>query len=301
MSACLPEIPNVYKIAYPERQTVPLVFDSPHSGEFYPNDYNYSCDLTLLRQTEDRFIDEIYAGVTKIGAPLLSAQFARNYIDVNRAEDEIDPDLLEADWPNPYSPSVRASAGHGVVHRLIRAGSPIYTRRLSVAEVQNRIDCYYRPYHAALKHLLDRTYEIFGEVFYIDCHSMNSPNAPEGSAFSRGQADFVLGDRDGTTCNPKFTRSIRDFLVDLGYKVYINEPYKGVELLKRYSDPLRSRHSLQIEINKSLYLNEKTQEKNKNFNSLKEDIEKLSGFMAQLVSRDSQPEEKQAYALSAQP
>lgn len=280
---------------------MPLVFDSPHSGVFYPGDYNYSCDLALLRQTEDSFIDDLYSGVTKIGAPLLSAQFARNYIDVNRAEDEIDPDLLEADWPNPYAPSVRASAGHGIVHRLIRAGSPIYERRLSVAEVQNRIDCYYRPYHAALKHLLDQTYEKFGEVFYIDCHSMNSTRAPAGSAFTNGQADFVLGDRDGTSCNPRLTRYIKEFLSDLGYKVYINNPYKGVELMKRYSDPLRGRHSLQIEISKALYLNEVTQEKNKYYNDLKADIEKLSSFLAELTNSGSRHEKKLFQALSPQP
>lgn len=279
MSSLESGIENVYKILQPQVQTVPVVFNSPHSGIHYPENYGYSSELELLRRTEDLYVDDLYAEVTKLGAPLLLAQFARSYIDVNRAEDDIDPDLLDADWPEKFVPTIRSAAGHGLVHRLIRAGFPIYDRRLKVAEVQARIEQFYRPYHHALKTLLDQTHYNFGQVWHIDCHSMNSPSGRMGSAFVLGEADFVLGDRDGTTCDPKFTRAIKDFLNDLGYKVNINDPYKGVELLRRYSNPQMSRHGLQIEINKSLYLNEATQEKNSNYNRLKIDLQKMCEFI----------------------
>ncbi|PZP56335.1 MAG: N-formylglutamate amidohydrolase [Micavibrio aeruginosavorus] len=281
MSSLESEILNVYKILQPlPAQTIPVVFNSPHSGTIYPENYGYASALDLLRRTEDLYIDDLYADVTKLGAPLLTCQFARSYIDVNRAEDDIDPDLLDTDWPEKFEPTIRSAAGHGLVHRLIRAGFPIYDRRLNVAEVRDRIDHYYRPYHQALKNLLDTTHYNFGQVWHIDCHSMNSLSSKVGSAFSIKEADFVLGDRDGTTCDPKFTRAIKDFLSDLGYKVSINDPYKGVELLKRYSNPQMGRHGLQIEINKSLYLNEETQEKAKNYNKLKNDLYKLCEFIA---------------------
>ena len=273
-------IDGVYIIKRPVSQTVPLVFDSPHSGIVYPDDYKYASELSMLRRTEDSFIDDLYSQAPDIGAPLLCAQFARSYIDVNRAEDDIDPDLLDSEWPETYTPSMRAAAGHGLVHRLIRSGFPIYDRRLSVGEVQNRIQNYYRPYHSALKTLLDDTHYKFGQVWHIDCHSMNSMTAKAGSAFSMHEADFVLGDRDGTSCDPKFTRIVKDFLSSLGYLVFINDPYKGVELLQRYSNPQMGRNSLQIEINKARYMDEDLQEKSKNFSKLKGDIHKLCEFLA---------------------
>ena len=260
------------------------MFNSPHSGTIYPDNYGYSSALDLLRRTEDLYVDDLYADVIKLGAPLLACQFARSYIDVNRAEDDIDPDLLDSDWPEKFIPTIRSAAGHGLVHRLIRPGAPIYNRRLKVEEVQSRIETYYRPYHHALKTLLDDTHYNFGQVFHIDCHSMNSPSGRIGTAFVHGEADFVLGDRDGTTCDPKFTRAIKDFLSGLGYRVSINDPYKGVELLKRYSNPQMGRHGLQIEINKSLYLNEATQEKNKNYSKLKGDLYKMCEFISQWAS-----------------
>jgi N-formylglutamate deformylase len=280
MTQPLSDTTDAYRISRPAAQTVPFVFDSPHSGNVYPLNFGYACDIGLLRSTEDIFVDELYAGMPLRGAPLLAAAVARNYIDVNRAEDDIDPDLLDGQWPDEHMPSIRSAAGHGVVHRLVKSGFPIYGRRLSVAEIKSRIAAYYRPYHAALKTLIDETHYKFGQVFHVNCHSMNSLHAPHGSAFSGQQADFVLGDRDGTSCDPDFTNAVKDFLSGLGYKVFVNDPYKGVEIVQRYSDPRMGRNSLQIEINKALYLDEGTQAKSSNFNVLKSDIDRMGEFLA---------------------
>lgn len=290
MSELINEIDHVYKIHPPSVQTIPFVFDSPHSGSYYPDNYDYSIELELLRRTEDRLVDDLYSFVPEMGAPLLEALFARNYIDVNRAIDDIDPDLLDADWPEPYTPSVRSAAGHGLIHRLVKAGSPIYGRRLTVMEIQHRIENYYRPYHSALKKLLDDTHYNFGQVWHINCHSMNSTASRIGTAFLQQEADFVLGDRDGTSCDPKFTRSVKDFLSSLGYQVYINTPYKGVELLQRYSNPQQGRNSLQVEISKALYLNEDTQEKSRRYNKLKADLQKMCQFMMSQIEQQQLPQ-----------
>lgn len=280
------QLDNVYKILAPETARLPLVFDSPHSGSTYPDDFKYCCDLEMLRRAEDPHVEDLYSNVTKYGASLLMALFPRNYVDVNRAIDDIDEEILCDPWHSPLKPSVKSAAGHGIIHRLIKADYPIYDRKLSLPEVQQRIDGFYLPYHQALKSLLDESYEKFGQVWHIDCHSMSSLAAKEGSAFQRafGEADFVLGDRDGTTCDPRFTIAIRDFLGSLGYKVFVNSPYKGAEIVQRYSNPPNGRHSLQIEVNKALYMNEETFEKGNNYNQLKDNIGKLVGFISSWVS-----------------
>ena len=157
----------------------------------------------------------------------------------------------------------------------MKPGVPVYNRDLSVSEVKHRIDGYYRPYHAALKSLLDDAHYRFGQVWHINCHSMPSSSAALTNGVLNMQPDFVLGDRDGTSCDLGFTHMLRDTLRDFGYRVAINNPYKGVELVRRSASPAEGRHSIQIEVSKALYWDEKKNERNKNFNKLKNDINKL--------------------------
>lgn len=285
------EIENVYRILPPAGNPAPVIFDSPHSGYHYPEDFGHSAELDMLRRAEDPHIDDLYSPVVNYGASLLMALFPRNYVDVNRALDDIDDQLLSEPWPSPIAPTIRSAAGHGLVHRLIKSGVPIYNRQLSISEITHRINHYYNPYHAALKCLLDDAVYKFGQVWHINCHSMSSLAAKEGSAFQVqfGEADFVLGDRDGTTCDPQFANSIKSFLTELGYKVYVNTPYKGAEIVQRYSAPEKHRHSLQIEINKSLYMNEASFEKSSNYNSFKSDLQKLIGFIGDWAKAQELP------------
>lgn len=285
---------DIYKIDRPEGVGGPFVFDSPHSGAIYPADFRYACNHDLLAKAEDTQVDELFADAPSLGAPYLKALFPRTYIDVNRTEDDIDAELLSGPWPSPIAADGRSSVGHGLIRRLIRPGYPIYDRKLSVEEVQARIQSYYHPYHAVLKALLDKAYYDHGQVWHINCHSMPSTSAyaSPGSTFrplAGNQVDMVLGTRDGTTCDADFAREIRSYLQKLGYRVSINNPYKGVELLRRYADPVRNRHSLQIEINKALYLNEETNEIAKGFVELKDNINKLMVFMRYYVEQTSLP------------
>ena len=257
----------------PARQTAPLVLDSPHSGNRYPEDFGYACSRALLRETEDAYVDELFSDAASLGVPLLAAQFPRCYIDANRAEDDIDPLLLDAPWPGGLKPTTRSDLGMGLIRRLYKTGRPeaIYDRFLSPDEIRKRIDGYYRPYHDALEGLLEETYDAFGAVWHLNCHSM-----PAGvQSLSRHAPDIVLGDRDGTTCAGGFTRHVAETLKRMGYRVAVNRPYKGVELVRKWSDPEQNRHSLQIEIRRSLYMDEESRAKNGNFGRTRRNMQAL--------------------------
>lgn len=266
----------VFALHLPENP-LPLIFDSPHSGAWHPPDFGVSCAPDDLRRVEDSFVDEIFGNVTAFGGTLLTAKVSRAYIDLNRAETDIDPWLLSAPWPGPSAPTARSESGIGLIHRIVRPGVPVYDRKLEPEEVRARIETVWRPYHAALKTLLDDAHFRFGRVWHVNCHAM--------PVTVRGGPDIVLGNRDGTSCSPDFTETVRSILKDMGYRVSLNDPYKGVELVRRYADPAAGRHSLQIEISKALYLNERTLEKSKNFNAVKQDIDALCREIAAYVSR----------------
>jgi len=284
------DTPEILSVTKPENQILPLVFDSPHSGTHYPDDFGYACAYKALEAAEDKYVDDLFTGAPDHGITFLQAHFPRSYIDVNRSADDVDEDLLSEEWSGPFTinPSSRSHAGIGLIRRLVKPGIPVYNRALSSEEIVRRIEKYYRPYHDALEGLLKETHYNFGQAWHINCHSM-----PNASAYpKRGiglignkakPADFVLGDRDGTSCSHTFTFALRDFIKDLGYTVSVNDPFKGVELVEKYSSPAQGYHSLQLEINKSLYMNEETSKKTNNYNDLKNNIERISQFCAQFV------------------
>jgi N-formylglutamate deformylase len=255
---------------------VPVVFDSPHSGVEYPLDFDYVVDHATLRRAEDTDVDALYAAAPDLGATLLAAKFPRSYIDANRSLLDIDQALLNATWPGPVNPSKKTEKGIGLVWRLLDTGEAIYARKLSVEEIQRRIAMCYAPYHKALRDTLNATHKHYGAVWHINCHSMPATSSilsEEGPGIAR--ADFVLGDRDGTSCAPAFTSFVAVVLKEMGYQVKVNDPYKGVELVRAYADPAQNRHSLQIEVNRRLYMHEDSRERNSNFTRLQEDLTKL--------------------------
>jgi len=267
---------NPFRIAHPEGKHVPLVLDSPHSGTNYPADFGAAVGRDLLRASEDSFVDELYAGGPALGAVLIAAEFPRSYIDPNRSLLDIDASLLAAPWPGPAIPSRKTQLGVGLIWRILDSGEPIYSRKLSVDEVKRRIVEYHQPYQRAVKDALDEAHAHFGAVWHINCHSMPALSgriSEEGPGKPR--ADFVLGDRDGTTCEPGFTELAARTLRGMGYEVKINDPYKGVELVRAFSDPAANRHSLQIEVNRKLYMDERTREKSAGFDKLRADIGRL--------------------------
>lgn len=260
---------------------VPLVFDSPHSGTNYPADFDTVAPRLRLRRAEDTHVEALYAGAPDHGAMLIAANFPRSYIDANRSLLDIDAALLDGTWPGPINASHKTEKGIGLVWRLQDNGEPIYARKLTVAEIQARIAHYYAPYHKTVRDAINAARKHYGAVWHINCHSMpatSSITSEEGPGFTR--ADFVLGDRDGSSCDPAFTAHVAAALRGMGYEVKINDPFKGVELVRAYSDPSEHRHSLQIEVNRRLYMDEDSRERHANFEALKGDINKMIGSIA---------------------
>lgn len=273
-----------YVLSKPTTTAIPLVCDSPHSGVTYPADFDVQIPISILRSGEDTFVDELWSSIPDVGGTLLAANFPRTYIDPNREVTDIDPDMLAEPWPTTLSPTAKSlELGYGLLWKNVR-NQRIYDRKLWVAEVENRIGSYYQPYHDALDAQIEAAVAQFGCVWHLNLHSMPSdtyellgivPNAP--------LADFVLGDRDGATCDPTLLGIIEDFLRAAGHTVARNEPYKGVALIERVGRPQDNRNSLQIEINRKLYMNEATYEKTEGFDELKDTLESLSLHIAQFV------------------
>ncbi|CAG2132739.1 hypothetical protein LMG31506_01079 [Cupriavidus yeoncheonensis] len=273
-------------LALPEDQALPLVCDSPHSGTVYPADFGAAVAPERLRGGEDTHIDALWDSVPGVGGTLLAATFPRVYIDPNRMLDDIDPELLDAPWPTPLAPGEKTRLGYGLIWRNIDAATPIYDRKLSVAEVQSRIDGYYRPYHAALSSAVEGAYQRFGAVWHLNLHSMPN-NAYERLKIQspRPLADFVLGDRDGSTCEPGLVDLVETELRQMGYTVARNDPYKGVQLIAQIGRPAERRNSLQIEIRRPLYMDEQTRERNHGFAALQRDLRLLTLRIAEYVQQ----------------
>ena len=265
----------------PARPLHPVVLDSPHSGRHLPADFGAAIDERALRDGEDCFVDDLWRPAAERGVPLLAAEFARTYIDPNRHAGDIDLALIEGgawpdDGPDAWQPSGKAALGKALIWRLLDDGRPIYDRRLSAAEVRGRIARCHQPYHAGLRRLLDAAHADFGVVYHLNCHSMNAVGGAMGEGGAgQARADIVLGDRDGSTCAPAFTAFVRDTLAGMGYGVAVNHPYKGVELVRAYADPAAGRHSLQLEVNKRLYMDAHTLQRHAGFDRLQADLMQL--------------------------
>jgi N-formylglutamate deformylase len=260
--------------------TTPLVLDSPHSGVVYPEDFRHACDSQALRQAEDTHVEKLYDFAPALGVAWVEALFPRSYLDVNRNTTEIDVSLFDEPWPGPLETDAKALAkvrlGKGLVWRITDEGVPIYDRRLSVQEVRSRIDRCWRPYHEAVGAAIEAARERHGYSIHLNCHSMPAVAAVHSTEFpGLVHADFVIGDRDGTTADPALSRMVCKHLESLGYKVSYNHPYKGVELVRRYGDPARHRHSVQVEINRRLYMDEQTLLLHDGFEPLKRNLRSL--------------------------
>lgn len=273
-----------YAVIAPKRRTVPLIFNSPHSGTAYPDDLlaATSLDPIALRRSEDSFVDQLFENAPFYGAPLLKALFPRAYLDVNREAFELDPLMFEDILPEHVNTrSLRVAAGFGTIAKVVAEGMAIYREKLRFSEAERRVAALYHPYHAALSELLSGTLKQFGCAVLIDCHSMPSLGAPQMSN-ARRTADIIVGDRYGTSCAPLISQTIEEVLRDLGYQVVRNSPYAGGYITDCYGRPGRGQHAVQIEINRALYMDEILVEPSAEFSKVKGD---MSGLMAALGKR----------------
>ena len=277
--------PDILDLQLPVARILPLVLASPHSGTEYPANFLAvsRLDPVTLRRSEDSFVDELFAAGPRLGAPLLSARFPRAYVDVNREAYELDPDMFVDALPtfvNAGSPRVRM--GLGTIARIVASGEEIYAKKLCFAEAQRRIEQLYRPYHRALRGLVEETAVLFGGYLLIDCHSMPSGG---DSARERSGADIVLGDCHGVSCGPQFVDAARRFLVERGFAVAINAPYAGGFTTGHYGRPSVQRHALQIEVNRALYMNERDYQRKDYFPRLVQDLAELVDHLGRVAQR----------------
>jgi N-formylglutamate deformylase len=273
--------PGPVSLRRPARQTVPLVFASPHSGRCYPAEFlaESRLDALSVRRSEDSFVDELFAAAPDHGVPLLAATFPRVYCDANREAWELDPGMFDGPlppWVNSASP--RVGAGLGTIARIVASGEPVYRRRLSFPAVESRIQRCWHPYHATLRRLIEETRAAFGCCLVVDCHSM-----PTHPLLGVGAPDMILGDAHGTACAPRAVRLVEELLSERGYRVRRNDPYAGGYVTRHYGRPREQVHVLQIELARSLYMNESTIERLPRMARLQAD---LTGLIAALAVAD---------------
>jgi N-formylglutamate amidohydrolase len=269
---------SAFEIVEPKRLTAPLIFNSPHSGSRYPSSFlaKSRLDERAVRQSEDVDVDELFAAATS-GAPLLRAHFPRAWLDVNREPFELDPGMFSERLPTfANTGSARVASGLGTIPRVVADGKAIYSGALSIGEALARIESVYVPYHRALRRLIDRSRAIFGFAILIDCHSMPSTVR---MAHLRRRPDFVLGDRHGSSCDSALTDAIEAALVRRGYDVSRNRPYAGGFITEHYGQPKDGTHAIQIEVNRALYLDERSLRRSKGYAVLRDDIAGLIGML----------------------
>ena len=256
----------------------PILFNSPHSGSVYPEAFiaTSKLDSLTLRRSEDCYVDELFSGVVALGAMMMRAHFPRAYIDVNREPYELDPEMFSEPLPPAANTrSLRVAGGLGTIPRVVAEAAEIYDAPLPLAEAQQRIDQLYKPYHAQLSALLGDIRREFGAALLIDCHSMPSLARDRRPV----RPDFVLGDRFSIACAPEIVDAAERTLKSLGYSVVCNRPYAGGYITQRYGVPRNGFHALQIEVNRALYLNERTLEKSGGFGELAANLTKFGAAM----------------------
>ncbi|MBT0957985.1 N-formylglutamate amidohydrolase [Alphaproteobacteria bacterium KMM 3653] len=269
-----------FKLHAPQSLETGVVFASPHSGRDYPWSFLRASilDEKTIRSSEDAFVDMLFDGVPAMGAPLLTATMPRAYLDLNRSAEELDPALIAGVKGVTHNP--RVSSGLGVIPRVVANGRAIYRGKLEMDEARERIADYWHPYHRALQGQLDQAKARFGTALLIDCHSM--PHEAIESAAGRGpfKPEVVLGDRFGAACSGEIMERVEAAFAATGLRVARNAPFAGAFVTQHYGRPARNQHVIQVEIDRSLYMNEAAIRPNARFAAFKRT---LSGVIAEIV------------------
>jgi len=268
----------------------PLVLDSPHSWRDWPADAPpIAASQEALCSSWDAWVDELWAEAAGGRAPVLAARFHRAYIDANRARDDIDEQLLDAPWTPAARPSDKSARGFGLLRRYILPGVALYAQKLSVQDVRQRIATFYDPYHGKLAALIEAAHARHGVSVHIDCHSMKSLGNAMNEDNGLPRPDLVVSDLDGTSADGGLVRWVADRLAAQGLRVRINDPYRGGELIRRHGRPQAGRHSLQIEINRALYMDERRFERHEGYARLAAQLRAFVGELLQALESGQLP------------
>ena len=278
-----------FEVLEPAELRGAVAFNSPHSGSVYPREFLASArlDLATLRRSEDCFVDELLAGVVARGHPLMLAHFPRSFVDVNREPYELDPRMFDGRLPSfANTRSMRVAGGLGTVARVVGDAQEIYDQRIPVDDALRRIEALYKPYHRALRRLVTRIHRDFGPAVLVDCHSMPSTAGPKDE---RPRADIVIGDRYGTSCVGAVADTIEAIVRERGYTVSRNKPYAGGFITEHYGNPTAGLHSVQLEINRGLYMDERRFVRSEAFSTVARDLEEMAERLNQIALHELRP------------
>ena len=264
----------------PQGAPVPLVVDVSRSGRVYPKEFRSPLPFTVLHDNVSMYVEDLWEEAPAVGATMLYCCFPNTFMDVNRKEDDLDPAVIEGQWPTPLNPSPVAIRGLGLIKTKSRYGEPMQEKKLTVAEIKERFDVYYHPYHRELKRIMEETYARQGMVWQLSCHCMSAVGAPTHADAGKPRADFCLGNIGFTTSSKEFVDYVATEIKKLGYSVTINDPYEGNELNRRHGAPGKGIESVMVEINKKLFMDTKSFRKNDGFDSLKVNLDKLLRTLA---------------------
>src|SRR6201994_1968150 len=283
------ELSPPFEIEEPAAWRAPIIFNSPHSGSIYPVDFLDASriDIAALRRSEDSFMDELIAGLSRLGFPTVSVNFPRSYVDVNREPYELDPRMFSGRLPSfANTRSMRVAGGLGTIPRVVGDGQEIYRERLAVDNALARIETLYKPYHRALRRLIHRVHQSFGTVVGVDWHSMPSIGV---SRDEPRRPDVVIGDRYGTSCAPTLPDRVEETMSRLGYSVGRNKPYAGGFITEHYGNPASGLHAIQLELNRAIYMDERRREKSARFAQVAADFAILAEALATVPLGDLGP------------
>jgi N-formylglutamate amidohydrolase len=276
------ELSPSFEIVEPATWRAPIIFNSPHSGSVYPAEFLTASriELPALRRSEDSFMDELIGGLSERGFPIVRVNFPRSYVDVNREPYELDPRMFIGRLPSfANTRSMRVAGGLGTIPRVVGDGQEIYRERLSVEDALARIEAFYKPYHRALRRLINKAHQAFGMVVVVDCHSMPSIGV---SRDEPRRPDVVIGDRYGTSCAPMLPDMVEQSMTGLGYSVGRNKPYAGGFITEHYGNPASGLHAIQLELNRAIYMDERRRERGPRFSQVTEDFAALAEALAAL-------------------
>ena len=276
------EVSPPFEIVEPSRWRAPIIFNSPHSGSAYPDDFLIASriDLPTLRRSEDSFMDELIADLSRRGFPVVRVNFPRSYVDVNREPYELDPRMFSGRLPSfANTRSMRVAGGLGTIPRVVGDGQEIYSERIAVDDALARIEQLYKPYHRALRRLINKAHRAFGTAIVVDCHSMPSVGV---SREEPRRPDVVIGDRYGTSCASVLADTVEETMSRLGYSVGRNKPYAGGFITEHYGNPASGLHTIQLELNRAIYMDERRRSRGERFAQVAEDFAVLADVLAAL-------------------
>jgi len=263
----------------PTAPAVPVALDVSRSGRLYPIDFRSPVPFSALHDNVSMYVDEIWQDAPKHGVTMLQALFPNTYIDANRHELDIDPGLIDGEWPEPLE--FVSKSGLGLLKTVSRYGEPLQERKLTVAEIQHRLDGYYRPYHRELASVMNRMLTAHGFYYNLSCHCMSAVGAPTHADAGKERMDFCLGNLRGTSSTTDFIEFVAEVIRAQGFTCSVNTPYTGGELNRLYGKADGKQESIMVEINKRTFMDVKTFRKNDGF----EAVQRVARAVLQAVTQ----------------